>query len=78
MMVHDEMPVVEFTAQDRCDGCGAQAYAAATSEFGELLLCGHHLRRNYDRLLDEGWEVTEDFEALDRLYNPQNYIEETV
>lgn len=31
-----------LTAQDRCDGCGAQAKLRATFHAGELLFCGHH------------------------------------
>jgi len=35
---------VEFTAQDRCDRCGAQAKVRAKLTSGELLFCGHHAR----------------------------------
>ena len=35
---------VEFTAQDRCDRCGAQAKVRAKLLSGELLCCGHHAR----------------------------------
>jgi len=35
---------VEFTAQDRCDRCGAQAKVRAKLLSGELLFCGHHAR----------------------------------
>lgn len=72
------MPVVEFSAQDRCDRCGAQAYALARNDFlnvSELLFCAHHLREHYDMLLDEGWAVIEDFEGLDRLQNPHHYVD---
>lgn len=33
-----------FTAQDRCDRCGAQAQVRATFAAGDLLFCGHHGR----------------------------------
>lgn len=69
-MVHEEFPVLEFNAGDRCDGCGAQAHALAQCELGELMFCIHHLRKNRARLLDEGWEVIEDWESIDSLYNP--------
>jgi len=35
---------VDFTAQDRCDKCGAQAKVRAKLVSGELLFCGHHAR----------------------------------
>lgn len=67
-MIDTELPLVEFTAHDRCDGCGAQAYHLAThSEHTELLLCMHHGKRSIDKLTDEGWVVTSDYEALSRL-----------
>lgn len=31
-----------FTAHDRCDGCGAQAYVKVEAFDGEFLFCGHH------------------------------------
>jgi|GEM_PF-235278 hypothetical protein len=27
---------------DRCDGCGGQAYVAVTGTSGELMFCAHH------------------------------------
>jgi hypothetical protein len=42
-----------LTANDRCDRCGAQAYAAALlPSGGELLFCAHHLRENRDKLVE--------------------------
>ena len=38
---------VVLTAEDRCDRCGAQAYAAARLEGGlDLLFCCHHWREH--------------------------------
>lgn len=68
MMVHNDLPLIEFTAEDRCDRCGAQAYTLAKhDQFGELMFCLHHRREHYDNLLDEGWEVVDDYEAMSRL-----------
>lgn len=39
-----------FTAQDRCDTCGAQAYIGATVNGTELLFCAHHGRK-YEKKL---------------------------
>lgn len=61
---------MSLTAHDRCDSCGAAAQIRATKprvpdtleelEFGkpqimELLFCGHHHKRHFDKLVDEGW-----------------------
>lgn len=40
-----------LTNADRCDRCGAQAYARVVlATGGDLLFCGHHLRMHRDRL----------------------------
>lgn len=59
--------MVGFTAHDRCDRCIAQAYHLAELGSLELLLCNHHHRAHSDRLLDTGWTITSDQEAIDRL-----------
>lgn len=41
----------------RCDACSAQAFCAATSEYGMLLFCGHHLKRHRDALEAGEWEI---------------------
>lgn len=63
---------VTFNALDRCDRCGAQAYAKAfRSDLpSELLFCAHHGRRFADQFFLEGWTYLEDSVALDRLSNP--------
>lgn len=68
MMVDNKMPVIEFTAHDRCDACGAQAYTLARhAEFGELLFCGHHSKAHRLSLFEEGWSISDDAEALESL-----------
>lgn len=70
MMVHEELPLIEFTAQDRCDRCGAQAYTLARREGFDLLFCAHHSRENRDKLYDDGWEIIDDAAGLEQLgYN---------
>lgn len=61
------LKVISFTALDRCDRCGAQALARAEKAGRDLLFCNHHLRKNYDVLLDGGWEIVEDYEAIQNL-----------
>jgi len=48
----DVTPVPEQTlsAADRCDACGARAYASALLENGELLFCGHHWARYAEKV----------------------------
>lgn len=68
-MIDVELPVIEFSAEDRCDSCGAQAYAVATKEGNaDLLFCVHHRRKNYDALRDKGWTVIDDVAGLEVLY----------
>lgn len=68
-MLDMDNPLLEFTAHDRCDRCGAQAYTIASREDmpSDLLFCLHHRKANYNALLEDGWEVIDDYEAISRL-----------
>ena len=39
-----------FTAVDRCDRCGAQAFVRAVLTAGDLLFCAHHAKAYEDKL----------------------------
>jgi hypothetical protein len=39
-----EPTVPSFTAHERCDRCGAQAFVRAVLTTGDLLFCAHHGR----------------------------------
>jgi len=44
-------PRTSLTLQDRCDGCGAQAFVAVKLKSGtELLFCNHHYRKSEAKL----------------------------
>jgi hypothetical protein len=44
-------PSPQFTALDRCDRCGAQAYVRVKLiSGGELLFCAHHAREHADKI----------------------------
>lgn len=62
MMIDQDRPVIEFSAADRCDRCGAQALVLAqNSETGsEFLFCGHHIKEHKDALREAGYELTAD------------------
>jgi hypothetical protein len=62
MMIDQNFPVIELTASDRCDRCGAQAIVLAqNSETGsELLFCGHHIKEHKDKLREIGYYLTAD------------------
>ena len=46
-------PSPPFTALDRCDRCGAQAYVRVElASGGELLFCAHHAREHAEKLQD--------------------------
>lgn len=65
-MIDTELPMIDFLANDRCDRCGAQAHSLARMNGKpELLFCSHHFREHYGKLLDDGWEVVCDSEAMD-------------
>lgn len=53
--------MLDLTAQDRCDRCGARALAVA-KKFGlsDLLFCGHHLHEHEDALLRQDWIIYSD------------------
>lgn len=56
-----------LTRQDRCDRCGAQAYARATlpDEGGELLFCGHHFRAHEAALVGAGAVIVDERHRID-------------
>lgn len=55
----------ELTATDRCDRCGAQAYARAVLGAGsELLFCAHHWHANSDALRAVATDVYDELERL--------------
>jgi hypothetical protein len=66
-----DLKLVKFTAADRCDRCGAQAYALAQREDmpQPLLFCGHHRKRHFDALVENDWLVVDDYEAWERIAN---------
>ena len=53
--------MLDLTAQDRCDRCGARAaHVAKKMSFSELLFCGHHIREHEGALLNQGWIIYSD------------------
>jgi hypothetical protein len=68
-MVDNPEPVIDFTAQDRCDAaCPARAYTLAQhDEFGELLFCTHHSRKYRQTLFDDGWTIIDDAAGLEEI-----------
>lgn len=61
--------MVSFSALDRCDRCGAQAYAQAEKmgAASVLLFCFHHSKEFMDALLDGDWMVRWDVENMSAL-----------
>ena len=53
-----------FNTTDRCDSCGAQAYAAATFAGGELLFCGHHFHRFQAELEKQALAIIDNTDAI--------------
>lgn len=75
-MVDTDTPLIEFSVEDRCDRCGAQAYSLARKHdaASELLMCLHHRREYADNMMDEGWEIVDDYEAIERLFPDYNLV----
>lgn len=73
-MLDTEFPMVEFTAHDRCDRCGSQAYTLSKRDDmpAELLWCLHHRKEYIDNLEGDGWTIVDDYEAISRLAD-KNY-----
>lgn len=67
-MIDFDNPVIAFSALDRCDRCGAQAYSVAQKDGkADLLFCLHHRKEHFDALLDDEWTVTDDYEGMESL-----------
>lgn len=51
------MPTTPMTAHDRCDQCGAAAVVrfAKVGAANTLQFCGHHTRKNVEKLRETGW-----------------------
>jgi hypothetical protein len=52
------------TAADRCDRCGAQAYASATLTTAVLFFCAHHWREHGPALRAQGAIVHDETATL--------------
>lgn len=66
-----DLEMVAFTAHDRCDACGHQALAVAKKDGrADLLFCMHHTQKHGDALLDQDWEIIEDYETYES-YKPR-------
>jgi hypothetical protein len=61
-----ENPVIDLS-MERCDRCNAAALCLARRDGLELLFCGHHRKQHYDKLLEDGWEVIDDYVRLEEL-----------
>jgi len=66
MMIDQDNPVIEFTAEDRCSRCGAQALVLAhCTELGEFLFCAHHIREHASALENAGFMLVFDLVAAE-------------
>lgn len=58
-------PTQPLTAADRCDRCGAPAYARVTlTNGGELLFCAHHMRRYGEGLRKVAADIQDETDRL--------------
>lgn len=50
-----------LTLADRCDRCGAQAFASSHhGTHGSLLFCGHHFAKHEAGLIGAGFEIQDE------------------
>jgi hypothetical protein len=60
-------PTPQFTALDRCDRCGAQAYVRIQLlSGGELLFCAHHAREHADKLQQVAADIQDETGQLSK------------
>jgi hypothetical protein len=62
-----------FTALDRCDRCGAQAFVRAVLTSGDLLFCAHHGRKYGESLAATALVVEDASEAINKKPSPSAY-----
>jgi hypothetical protein len=62
-----------FTAHDRCDRCGAQAFLRAVLTSGDLLFCAHHGRAYGDALAAKALVVEDASELINAKPSPSAY-----
>ena len=62
-----------FTATDRCDRCGAQAFMRAVLSSGDLLFCAHHGRAYGDALAAKALVVEDASETINKAPSPSAY-----
>lgn len=53
-----------FTAHDRCDRCGAQAFVRTTHLEGVLQWCKHHFEQFEDKLVKAALSVQDNRSAI--------------
>lgn len=70
-MINTKHPSIEFDANDRCDRCAAQAYAAYRKDGLELQFCLHHAKQHNLALEVEDWQPFFDYAAIEHLVEPE-------
>lgn len=73
-MIDANHPSVEFSAEDRCDRCGAQALISAEKNGQELLFCLHHGKQHHLALEVDDWTIAYDVPAIERLVEPDRVL----
>ena len=62
-----------FTASDRCDRCGAQAFMRAVLSSGDLLFCAHHGRAYGDALAAKALVLEDATHTINEKPSPSAY-----
>lgn len=69
----DEALIPTFTATERCDRCGAQAFVRAVLVAGDLLFCAHHGREYAGRLEGVALLIEDGTAAINTRPSPSAY-----
>ncbi|QJC21684.1 DUF7455 domain-containing protein [Arcanobacterium buesumense] len=62
----EETTRTTFTAADRCDACGAQAYVRVDMAAGSLMFCAHHARKYNAKLSEVALSIVDESEKVAR------------
>lgn len=74
-LIDQKNPVLDFSAMDRCDRCGAQTLVIAERDGIDLRFCGHHIKTHREALEDDGWSLIADDAQWENLYGEPFLVE---
>lgn len=79
-MVNDVSPnhKLVITLYDKCDSCIQQALYKAVFVNGSLFFCGHHFRKNEEKIINTAIEVYDDKDTEEIVATAQSHLTQLV